>query len=304
MFKNIPSTISTLAVTFVVSAALNFIVQYLTFERGSVTIGPTLNVAGKLYVPVDIFNYTSQALDKLRLSIPSATTFTSLVASRPIHIESANDGLGTHMQTRILISGLEAKQLTRLLIPITNEVDARLVELLNGHELNIKMAPSTNISNPFWLVLRDSSINTAFVSLAYLLMFFWFYNQMKHIDIQLKESREKMDKSEAEYAAQFDKSKAELNTLYNTSSRIKVLLLARIADYNRELDFWRNTMAKLVLTAGGTKQDVEAINKQITDSLKTFTTRSRTADDFDTIKAVAGMLQRAEEVKNSDNKQV
>jgi hypothetical protein len=61
-------------------------------------------------------------------------------------------------------------------------------------------------------------------------------------------------------------------------------------------------MAKLVLTAGGTKQDVEAINKQVTDSLKTFGTRDRTANDFEAIKAAAGMLQRAEEVMNPNNK--
>ena len=94
------------------------------------------------------------------------------------------------------------------------------------------------------------------------------------------------DKAQKETAAELDKLRAEVSTLGNNGIRLRILLLARLTDHAKELDFWRNTMAKLVLTAGGTKQDVEAINKQITDNLKTFTTRSRDAHDFDTITAV------------------
>jgi hypothetical protein len=302
--KNITSIILTVAVTFVVSAALNFTVQYLTFEHGAVTIGPTLNVAGKLHVPVDVFNYTSQALDKLRLSIPSAITLNSLVASRPVHIEPANDVVGMHSQTRIFVSGLEAKQLTRLLIPIANEADARLVELLNGPELNVKMTSSSNVSNPALLALRDAVVTAALASLLYAFVIGWAYNRTVQVQEEIKEIRAQLDKTHEMAAMESRHLRAELDTARNSLSRLKVLLLARLADYAKELGFWRNTMAKLVLATGGNKQDAEAMNKQVTDSLKTFGTRGRAADDFEAIQALAGMLQRAEGVKSLDDHKV
>jgi hypothetical protein len=306
--KNIVSTVLTVAVTFVVTAALSLIAQYLTFERGSVTIGSTLNILGTLYVPVDVFNYTSQAFDKLRLLIPSATTPTSLVASRPVQIELAKDAAGTHIQARILVSGLEAKQLTRLLIPINNESDARLVELLNGPDLNVKIVDSSNISNPVLLALRDAVVPAALVSLLLALAMAWFQYRVEEIRSKLDkaqaESTAKLDTIQAEAATKIQHLTAQLDTTSNSLSRIKVLLLARLADYAKELEFWRSTMAKFVLAAGGAKQDVEAINKQVTDSLKTFGTRGRGVDDFEAIRAFAGMLQRAEAVKSPEEKEV
>jgi hypothetical protein len=79
--------------------------------------------------------------------------------------------------------------------------------------------------------------------------------------------------------------------------RLKVLLLARIADYAKELDFWRNTMAKLVLATGGERRDAQAIERQVTDSLRTFGTRGREAKHLQTLTAIAGMLQRPEGTK-------
>jgi hypothetical protein len=326
MFKNMANTLVTAVATFIVTGILSIAVQYWALEHGTVTIGPTINLAGKLYMPVDIVNYSSQALEKLRLSVPSATAPDSIVTTRPLNIEPAKDVTGTHTQKRLLISGLEARQLTRLLIPIASEGDARLVELLNGAELNLKPVPAANVSYPILIVLRDAAISALFTTVLYTIFVYWLYDRLdrrdrqlketrEETDRQLKEMREELDKFRADATAGFDRLRADataensrlqanLSTVGNSNSRLRILLLARLADYAKELDFWRNTMAKLVLTAGGSKQDVEAINKQITESLKTFTTRSRAADDFDTITAVASMLHRAEEVKSSDNKHV
>jgi hypothetical protein len=136
----------------------------------------------------------------------------------------------------------------------------------------------------------------------------WFQYRIEEIRSKLvqtqAEATAELKKIQAEAATKIQHLTATLDTNSNSLSRIKVLLLARLADYAKELEFWRNTMAKFVLAAGGVKQDVEIINKQVTDSLKTFGTRGRGADDFEAIKALAGMLQRAEAVKSQQEKEV
>ena len=109
MLKTMADTFITTIVAFIATTFVTFAAQYLLFlDRGSVTIGPTITLTGKHYTPVDIVNYSSQTLDKVRLSIPSTTTVPSIVPSWPINIEPAKDILGTHTQMPILISGIEA----------------------------------------------------------------------------------------------------------------------------------------------------------------------------------------------------
>ena len=220
------------------------ILQVLDSLGGSVPMGQVLARVHQLICQLQTSQKgqsRAQAFDKLRLSIPSATTPTSLVASRPVQIKPAKDAAGTHIQARILVSGLEAKQLTRLLIPINNESDARLVELLNGPDLTVKIVDSSNISNPVLLALRDAVVPAALVSLLLALAMAWFQYRIEKIRSKLDkpqaEATAKLDTLQAEAATKIQHLTAQLDTTSNSLSRIKVLLLARLADYVKELEF-------------------------------------------------------------------
>lgn len=78
-----------------------------------------------------------------------------------------------------------------------------------------------------------------------------------------------------------------------------MLLLSRISDYSKELNFRRGLVAKMILEAGGAKRDAENINRNVTEHLRTFSTNSRVAGDLQVINAAAGMLKRADQANNS-----
>ena len=254
-----------------------------------------------MYLSVDVVNYSSETLDRLRLSIPSSVPPASIISSRPVRIEPVNDVAGIKSQTRVLVSGLESARLTRLLVPVADDAEAREVELLNGSAANIKTGPSSNVSNPkvavLWLALLNAAMNAA----ACAAMLVWTDKGCKRLAAKIERVKEEFGEEEASFRRTIAAAEARADELGNTLTRVKLLLIARISDYAKELDFWRHTMARLVLGAGGEKRNLQTLNDLVTDSLRTFGTRDRTASDFNAIHVLAGMLQRAEVRKRLEN---
>lgn len=75
-------------------------------------------------------------------------------------------------------------------------------------------------------------------------------------------------------------------------TRIRVLLMARLDDYSRELEFWRNTIRKLVLASGEDRKSAEQLLKQVSKSLGTHHTGQY--EDFEALRVAAKLLTRAD----------
>jgi predicted nucleic acid-binding Zn-ribbon protein len=85
--------------------------------------------------------------------------------------------------------------------------------------------------------------------------------------VQLAEYRSDVAKAHeriAQLEAQLSESRREAT---NTLAKVKVLLIARLADLSKELSFWRRTVRDLVLQAGGDKRDARQLTDSITRSL-------------------------------------
>jgi hypothetical protein len=74
------------------------------------------------------------------------------------------------------------------------------------------------------------------------------------------------------------------------TDRIKILLLARISDYAKELQFWRDTVRKVLYQTSHEQSTSEKLINQVTQALGTHTARTGETLDFDVIKAAAGIL--------------
>ena len=75
--------------------------------------------------------------------------------------------------------------------------------------------------------------------------------------------------------------------------RIKILLLARLSDYSKELTFWRDTIRKILYSMSKTgKKAAEEVIKEVTATLKTHSTLSESEDDFETIKMASLLLEK------------
>jgi hypothetical protein len=124
---------------------------------------------------------------------------------------------------------------------------------------------------------------------VYIVAFFLWFRYLESRSQKDQEERQKIEQKleafqkKAEIAAEQDR---ETRARFN---KIRFYLLARISDYSRELDFWRDTARKIILSGGMGKQSAESFLKSVTTTLGTWGTLSA-ADDYAAIIEVARMM--------------
>ena len=64
---------------------------------------------------------------------------------------------------------------------------------------------------------------------------------------------------------------------------MKVYHLVRMRDYQKELDFWKDTIRKFLYKSKETEDSAERLFSIITDSLKTYSTRKNVGSHYDEI---------------------
>jgi hypothetical protein len=93
-----------------------------------------------------------------------------------------------------------------------------------------------------------------------------------------------------ELLKKLQETKEEITDIRNTHSRHKILLLARLSDYSKELSFWQDTVRKILYQQTGSGQSAEKLIEEIRNSLGTYTTKKGVEDDLNTVKVLADML--------------
>jgi hypothetical protein len=291
--KKIANTITTVAITFAITLALNLVVQLLTQDKGMVMIGPVVTIQGQPYMPIDISNHAQEPLDNLVLTIPESTDSHSIISSSPIEVEEIPDVVGTSIRKRIQISGLEPRQVTQLLVPMADQDAAELVRLVNAKQVGLAIERVEDIERPISLAMKDAVVTASIYAVMLAIMTFWHYGQLG----DLREETEAISKKLDEAMAQAQELEEEASQITNKQKRIQILLLARLSDYSKELSFWRDTIRKILYQATGDSKGSETVINQVTETLRTYGTRSGAADDFETIEVLARMLSNSRDSK-------
>jgi hypothetical protein len=81
--------------------------------------------------------------------------------------------------------------------------------------------------------------------------------------------------------------------------KYRMYLLARISDYSKELEFWRATIRKIILSGAPGKDQAQATIAIVTKSQRTFGTGNRADDQIyvDSVLELARLLTKPENVE-------
>lgn len=93
-------------------------------------------------------------------------------------------------------------------------------------------------------------------------------NIRNRLDEKIKEVRRENDKIEK----RLDKTEEEGKELENQLRRIKIRFVKTISDYAKELEFWKDTIRKILYESNKNKIESEDIFKMVTLNLKTYNT--------------------------------
>lgn len=160
-------------------------------------------------------------------------------------------------------------------------------------------------------VVEDAVYSSLIAAIAGVVIIFpfiiYFSNKLNSLGEKLKETKELRDEEGRKLLNIHENLKKDaedlrerLQIVKNQAAKTNVLLHARISDYARELDFWRNTIKSLVVKGGGDMRSSEKIIETITEKLGTYQTSSKSRFNFDYIKVAAEILGTANrEVENS-----
>ncbi|MFZ0304634.1 MAG: hypothetical protein WAL75_18225 [Terracidiphilus sp.] len=290
----------TCILTLLITLALNALSNRLLEEKGRVTIGKPIATSGEIVAEVRIENWNSKPIDGLILAIPSSVSTSTLVASFPINIEDVQGYTGSKDSKRIKISGIPPGFGVRILIPVSSIKSTEDFALPNISQYNLEAQWNDYAENPthqVWFSVIAASITYAL--LAGLIAYFGrgAFDAIMNKD---RKEREELKAKIGELQTGFEKSKGEATKAHNEMKQIwmkySLYLLSRISDYSKELEFWRDTVRKILLSGGVGKERAEEVLTSVMVSLHTYGTQGR-ADatvHFDSILEVARLLTKPE----------
>ncbi|KQU24983.1 hypothetical protein ASG65_16790 [Bacillus sp. Leaf13] len=304
-------------------------VSYFTDYKSVVTIGESTQVAKDQYIlPVNLSAF--EDLKNLRLSIPGSLTEKQIKSNKPINIKVVTSNLGTTNGTVFEIKKLPLDSNTELVL-LTNKKlnDKEIIVYGNGNKVNVKYAKE--MENP--LKAQVKTIITNAVMYAILLGVIYYLanrrqdkkikafeeerdekikevrenheNIQKIMDIReetlnktmeassrivedTKRSMEKLDKK-------LDESEKALEKFKIDSKKSQILLLAKLNDYRKELNFWRDTIRKIIYQLPNGDSKAEQLIKIVSKSLKTYQTHEKQEHDFEALKVLSKMIRDMEQ---------
>jgi hypothetical protein len=265
VFLHIMQSLAYAFILFVVS----FIGNLVFSDHGAVKISKDIKIDDRLYSIITIENYESNSLNNLRFYIKGKLELSD-ISSKPFASISL-DGKNTE-HTLIEISDVAPNRTTNILL----NQGGNNIEImpLNLNQKSIRAR--TDEQNP-WSFL-ETVILAGAVSLlvGVITLISSLYEHKKRSEL-----KEKLDSVEKELDRAASRAKSvdlELAEIKQASMRIRILLIARISDYIKELNFWRDTIRKILTTPDG-KVSPEKVIDLVTDTLGTYGTKGKAAQE-------------------------
>jgi len=114
--------------------------------------------------------------------------------------------------------------------------------------------------------------------------------RIQAINNKLDETKEKSDEEVKELKCTLSDQDARIKATNKEIHKLRIYYQIRINDLNKELDFWRNTIRKMLFNSSDKFNSAEVVIEMVTNELKTYTTRERNKDSIDEIFYLANII--------------
>ena len=193
------------------------------------------------------------------------------------------------------VSAINERALVRIMLVLHKQGDDRFVELVNHRDAGVVLLPTANIQSP----LRKSLIQISFISLITALIYgvfvFILYVGLDKIKNKLQDETSKLEIDLKTAMDNLDKTDIKIKENSRANAKIRLVLLSRLSDYAKELEFWRNTIRKLLYSSENKDAAAKQLISQVSKNLKTYTTLTDEKFDFDEVEVLAQYLKDSNE---------
>ncbi len=270
-------------ITFIATLTLNTAVEYFDDAKGTVSVSDATLINGQAYVVVTCANYTDNLINGLLIKTPKTITVSDIFASEQVEVI---ESVATKSSKRYFqISKIPPHTLTRLTILVSNQTPDIPVSVMNAESLGLKFKSEYDLTSHLWSALKNALIAAAIYSM--MMFIFYYLHEVNRDKIYWK-----FKQLSKETESQNDLLRKRIEDIESYYTKMKLLLLARISDYAKELSFWQNTI-RLMATSEENKKNAEEIVNKITETLKTYGTNADNLD-LDAEKIAAAWKTEAE----------
>lgn len=281
---NISNIFLSVIITFFITLALNSFVQWITLADGVVIVGPTTNINQNEFFTFQIENYSKKPINELILLVPAEVDVKRIHVSTPLSIVTDKNSQGAPNQKRIFFSGFPAREITSVYIPMTSITDVDLFKFENLLAKELTKENFQNRRSPFREIILTVLLNALISSI--ILGFFLFFQ--RHSMLKLLQELSRLDN-------RLEKQEETLRKHETSGRKMRLLLLARLSDYAKELSFWRDTIRRVIYTSGSNKDRADTVIREVQKSLKTYRADLMDFEHFETIKMAANIMRGDEE---------
>jgi hypothetical protein len=136
---------------------LNYVIEYFSQDKGTILMGPPVEIDGKYYIPIEIENFTYKTIDNIRFSVHTSLQPNSIKTSYPLLIKRESDMIGSSFKALITISGLPSRRVTHIFFP-ADGVNEYFFDIENLSELRLNARTYKDVRNPTYETFKRAFI--------------------------------------------------------------------------------------------------------------------------------------------------
>lgn len=269
--KKIIESVITAIVVGVVSFILSGLLSLLSLKYGSIIANEPINIENDTYLSViDIINNSDNILKDIGIELPGKLV--EINSNIPIDYTVENYSSGDN--SKIVVNTANEHSNYQILVKYEKSVESEIV-ISNYKPNKLTLTDKEDYLNP----MKSTISILIYTSISYAIMIgimYYYYNrkrekQINEIDKRnddLKYSIESINNINNNTEKRLDDTIKDLKQKRDHDTKLRLLYLARISDYKKELSFWRDTVRKTI--NNHTKAD--DVIDEVTKTLKTYKT--------------------------------
>lgn len=307
MNKNILEAVVPALVLGVITLLFQLFMSYLFDNNSIVSIGNSTFLNEEEYIlSIDIQTY-NQVLEDLEIVINSKLNRNQIITSRPVDLEIMQDDISAPNSTTLQLKEISKEQVINLFILSDKKISNDNIKVYSNSKLTI--LHDSLIENPFEKQLKSA----LFTAVIYSILIFCstYYTNSKHeqrnsiikehfdknqklVEDELKRSDQRNENWKEEFKVtelKIAELKIDIKEIEERSLKKQILLQSKLSDYRKELNFWKDTIRKILYKQYGDNSKTEKIFEVVTKSLQTYQTNEKNDYDLDTLTILSKIIK-------------
>ncbi|MBZ5794713.1 hypothetical protein K8353_31810 [Burkholderia contaminans] len=281
-------TIVTLIITFIVTLTLNSLSAYFSSGNGNVIVSRVLPEGDSNIIVLSINNYSYKFIDGMTLEVPNDISSKNFHSDVAIQLSDTAPGKN-QSNASVRINQIAPRQITTIVISGIKKDTQAPIRVLNASESGFRVQSGDELESPLRMAISVALLASLAQAVILSISTYYANDRLNKTKERLDELNKKLDEA-GENSSDLRK---ELRETRAYSTKIRILLLGRIADYSKELEFWRNLIKEIVIIGGAKRGDCESLMALVRKTLKTYSTKDA-EPDLEAIKIAAEWLRDEE----------